>query len=403
MKFKGIRMKNITKLKYNKLFRPVLVGLGLLITTSSHAALELYNKDNTTVSVDAFLSAFYVNTSSDFADPGQIDKEQSRVRIGYIPNWIGFNFSTTTDSGLTLGARSSFWVSVGDQIEGSELTDSVVDTRQFYGTVSGEWGEVLFGKDFEIFSRTTVFNDVNLMGVGNVSQTLGVVDFEFVSFGNLGTGHTFPLPIGQITYRSPEMNGFKLAVAMVDPSKQARSATIDSQEKKPRFEAELTYDTKWQDGSLTGFLGGTTQESEQLIVDGDSIKSQGINYGVLIRQSGFVLHLSALDGSGIGPLINSQGGHVLDELGKFQELDVKARLVQLSYSFGDEKVFISAGKTEQEGEFADSNNTFDAKSLAVGWYHKFSPQLTLLTEYNQFEHKNLEEVDIISMGIELTF
>ncbi|MEC4724695.1 porin [Shewanella sp. D64] len=378
--------------------------LGLFLTSnSSHAKVELYNKDNMEVSVDAFLSAFYVNSSSDFTDPEKIDKEQSRVRIGYIPNWIGFNFTKTTDSGLTLGARSSFWVSVGDQIDDSQLTDSVVDTRQFYGTVSGEWGEVLFGKDFEVFSRTTVFNDVNLMGVGNVSQTLGVVDFEFVSFGNLGTGHTFPLPIGQITYRSPEMNGFKLAVSMVDPSKQARTATIDSQEKKPRFETELTYDREWQDGSLTGFLGGTTQESEQLLAGGDSVKSYGINYGVLIRQSGFVLHLSALDGSGIGPLINSQGGYVLNKLGKFQELDVKARLVQLSYTFGSEKLFISLGKTEQEGESALSNNTFDAKSLAVGWYHKFSKQLTLLTEYNHLEHKNLEEVDIVSMGIELTF
>lgn len=28
---------------------------------------------------------------------------------------------------------------------------------------------------------------------------------------------------------------------MVDPSKQARTETINSQEKKPRFEAELTY------------------------------------------------------------------------------------------------------------------------------------------------------------------
>lgn len=399
-------MKNITKTKLNhkNTYNKSLVALGLLFASSnSYAGVNLYDKDNMKVSVDAFLSAFYVNTNSDFADSAKIDKEQSRVRIGYIPNWIGFNFSKTTDSGLVLGARTSFWVSVGDQVDNSELTDSVVDTRQFYGTVSGEWGEVLFGKDFEIFSRTTVFNDVNLFGVGNISQTLGVVDFEFVSFGNLGTGHTFPLPIGQITYRSPEINGFKLAVAMVDPSKQAKSATIDSQEKKPRFEAELTYDAKWEDGSLTGFLGGTTQESEQLIAGGDSIKSNGINYGVLIRQSGFVLHLSALDGSGIGPLINSQGGHVLNGAGKFQELDVKARLVQLSYTFGAEKLFISSGKTEQEGEFTQSDNTFDAKSLAVGWYHKFSEQLTLLTEYNQFEHKKSEDVDIVSMGIELTF
>ncbi|MEI6895639.1 MAG: hypothetical protein V5789_13660 [Colwellia sp.] len=134
------------------------------------------------VSVGAFLSAVYVNSSSTFSAPEKMDKEQSR-------------------------ARSSFWVSVGDQIDDLQLTDSVVDTRQFYGTVLGKWGEVLFDKYFEIFSRTTVFNDVNLMGVGNVSQTLGVIDSEFVSFGNLGTGHTFPLPIGKITYRSPDING----------------------------------------------------------------------------------------------------------------------------------------------------------------------------------------------------
>jgi predicted porin len=386
------------------LFTKSFVALGILLaSTNSQAEINIYDKDDVKVSVDTFLSAFYVNTDSDFADPTKIDKEQSRVRIGYIPNYIGFTFSKTTDSGLTFGGRSSFYVSVGDQIDNSQLTDSVVDTRQFYGTVSGKWGQVLFGKDFGVFSRTTVFNDVNLYGVGNISQTLGVVDFEFVSFGNLGSGQTFPLPIGQITYRSPEVNGFKLAVAIVDPSKQARTATIDSQEKEPRFEAELTYDIKWQDGSLTGFLGGTTQESQQLTVGGDSIQSDGVNYGVLIRQSGFVLHLSALDGSGIGPIINSQGGFVLNTENQLQELDVKAKLVQVSYSFGVEKLFISSGRTEQKGEFEQSDNTYDAKSLAIGWHHKVSENLTLLSEYNQFEHKNLEKVDITSLGVQLTF
>ncbi len=377
--------------------------LACCISFNSNAEIVLYDKDKTTVSVDAFLSAFYVSTDSDFSDPARIDKKQSRVRIGYIPNWIGFNFSNETESGLKLGARTSFFVSVGDQVDDSKLTESVVDTRQFYGTVGGDWGEVLFGKDFEIFSRTTVFNDVNVMGVGNISQTLGVVDFEFVSFGNLGSGQTFPLPIGQITYRTPTINGFKLALAAVDPSKQARNGGIDSEEDMPRFEAELTYDREWDGGSLTAFLGGTTQESTQLIANGDTIDSTGVNYGFVLRQSGFVLHLSALDGSGIGPLINSQGGFAVNGNGTFEELDVEARLAQVSYTFNKEKLFVSLGKTEQEGATAASANTFDATSFAFGWNHRFNDKLTLLVEYNNFEHEGLEDVKIISTGLELFF
>ncbi|MGV8590734.1 porin, partial [Pseudomonas aeruginosa] len=88
---------------------------------------------------------------------------------------------------LSLGGRASFWVTINDSE--TDGTDTAIDVRQFYGTVAGDWGEVLIGKDFGLFSRSNIFLDELLAGFGNPSDTLGLVDGKGVSFGNIGTGY----------------------------------------------------------------------------------------------------------------------------------------------------------------------------------------------------------------------
>ena len=76
---------------------------------------------------------------------------------------------------------------------------------------------MLFGKDFGLFSRSNILLDEMLSGYGQVSDVLGLVDGGGVSFGNIGTGYPYPFPTSQITYRSPEMSGLRIAAGIMDP------------------------------------------------------------------------------------------------------------------------------------------------------------------------------------------
>ena len=141
-----------------------LASLGALGGLQPAAAdILLYDKDETTFSTDGYFNAFYVN--SDVDRQGETyDRRQSRVKMGFLPNYIGFNFGRKVDE-LSLGGRASFWVTINDSE--TDGTDTAIDVRQFYGTVAGDWGEVLIGKDFGLFSRSNIFLDELLAGFGN--------------------------------------------------------------------------------------------------------------------------------------------------------------------------------------------------------------------------------------------
>ncbi|HBX41308.1 MAG TPA: porin, partial [Marinobacter adhaerens] len=90
-------------------------------STGTNAAVELYNQDGTSFSVDGYFNAFYVNR-----DDKQNDVRDSRIKMGFLPNTIGFNFSKEMGE-LTLGGRSSFWTTINDSLDSP--TDTAIDVR----------------------------------------------------------------------------------------------------------------------------------------------------------------------------------------------------------------------------------------------------------------------------------
>ena len=154
-----------------RLLAAVTVSLSTLCLSSlAQAEIMLYDKDQTTFSTDGYINAFYVNSDVD-RQGEQFDRRQSRVKMGFLPNYLGFNMGKQVDD-LKLGARASFWVTINDSETNG--TDTAIDVRQFYGTVANpEWGEVLIGKDFGLFARSNILLDELLAGYGQVSDTLG--------------------------------------------------------------------------------------------------------------------------------------------------------------------------------------------------------------------------------------
>ncbi len=345
----------------------------MIFCIPASAAITLYDKEGMTFSTDGSFNTFYVYSKSD-NEIADTNRDQSRVKMGFLPNWIGFNFSKEVGN-TTYGGRSSFWVTINDSDRFGAthgITDSGIDVRQFYGTVGGDWGQVLFGKDFTLFSRSNIFLDEILLGYGNVSDTLGLIDGANVSFGNIGTGYIYPMPSAQITYRTPELAGFRLAIGLIDPSR-----TVDAgEEKLPRLEGELTYSHKFENASITAWTGFLYQKSENAV----SVTSRGISYGIRGQFAGASLTASGFDAKGVGLLLGpgvetALGLPTIHDAG--EEFDSEGFLLQASYTYGPSRVAVSYGQNELDAAVKWENET-----TTVAYFHSISDHFKVVAEYN---------------------
>jgi predicted porin len=341
------------------------VAVAMGISAQASAAIELYNQDGTTFSADGHFNAFYVHTDDDAAG------DQSRVRMGFLPNWIGFNVSKQIDD-LKVGGRSSFWVTINDGT--NSVTDTAIDVRQFYGTVDGDFGQVLFGKDFGLYARTNIFSDELLLGTG-----LPTINSGGVTFGNISVGYPYATPNAQITYRSPVNNGFQIAVGILDPdSGETAGAGEDA-----RFEAEATYTTDFDGGMFKAWLGGASGESN---TDGGSV--EGLAYGARVAMGGFQFTASGFDQEGISS--------VLADRTVASNVDSDGYLLQASYGANGHRIVLSHGETDTN---AASENEMDS----IAYFYDVNSALKLIAEYDIADNTAGNETKQFSIGAALSW
>ncbi len=336
------------------------------ISAQASAAIELYNQDGTTFSADGHFNAFYTYTDADGND-----EKQSRVRMGFLPNYIGFNVAKDFGD-VKVGGRSSFWVSINDGH--TTPTHSGIDVRQFYATVDGDFGQVLFGKDFGIYARSNIFSDELLLGTG-----LPTLDSGIVTLGNISVGYPYSQPRAQITYRSPVNNGFQVAVGVLDPS--TGEQVNDDSSNSARFEAEATFASDFDGGKFNAWIGGAFGENEAADVD-----SSGIAYGARINMGGFQLTASGFDQEGIS---NVFAGSELTS-----ELDSDGYLVQASYSANGHRVVLSHGETDTE---TTGGGESTQEMTSVAYFYDVNSYLKLIAEYDQAELDGTD-TDQIALG-----
>ncbi|MBW0147577.1 porin [Marinobacter arenosus] len=347
-------------------------------SAGAHAAVEVYNQDGTSFSVDGYFNAFYVNRDDKLADTRNSD-----VKMGFLPNTIGFTFSKEVGD-LTMGGRSSFWSTINDSLQSP--TDTAIDVRQLYATVDGSFGQVLIGKDFGLYARSNIFLDEILMGFGSPGAPTGV------SFGNIRTGYPYPNPSAQITYRTPDMGGLKVAAGIFEPANTTPGP--QSEQSAPRLEAEVTYNADLGGVALTGWVNGRSQKSENATT---SVDSTGLGYGVRAAIAGFSLTASGFTSEGDVPVL------IADTAAPLAEEDADGYLLQGSYTLGANRFVLSYGETDSDQADFETENT----SVAV--FHDVNSNFKLVAEYNMFEQTtkstgaDAAEIDTIALGAVVTF
>ena len=312
--------------------------VGLSLSPFADAEIMLYDKDETTFSTDGYINAFYVNSDVDRAGD-QYDRRQSRVKMGFLPNYLGFNMGKQVDD-LKLGARASFWVTINDSETNG--TDTAIDVRQFYGTVANpEWGEVLIGKDFGLFARSNILLDELLAGYGQVSDSLGLVDGGGVSFGNIGSGYPYPFPTSQITYRTPMMDGLRVAVGIMDPvDTNDSSATGQGLPEEPAHRERDHLPVRPGRGEDLQLAQRQLPDFGQHRLHVESVTSKGLGYGVQAKIGGLSLTGSGFQAKGINPFFTNNAGEAT-----LRNVDSNGYLVQGSYKVGKNRLALSYGKT----------------------------------------------------------
>ena len=382
-------------------FTKSLLATAILASSfATQAAVEIYNNDGTTFSADGLINIFYVNSNIEATDAlGAVtERDQSRVKMGFLPNNIGFGYGKQLDD-MKIEVRSSFWVSVNDTDlnRGANAlgTNSLIDVRQFYAVLSGDWGSVTLGKDFGLFNRTNILGDELLLGYGQTSDTFGLVDGGNVSFGNISTGYVYPFPKAQITYRSTDMNGFNIAVGIMDPNK----AAADSSEDTPRMEFEASYAVDLDSAAVKAWINGVSQSSE---VSGVSQDQSGVGYGLNVKFSGLSLTASGYSSKGLGHVAG------LDHVVGAESNESDGMLVQASYTMGDNRFVISSGETENLDTANTAAGTTTHKNFALGYFRTVRPGVILVAEYNNTESENsvssvAEDNKTFSIGTVVTF
>jgi len=155
---------------------------------------------------------------------GSTHNATNAIEGGLLPSALVLNLATHQmgyDLGFTIGAYVG-----GNNIEpnivnanggGSPvaLGTAGIDLRQVFGTIGTPgFGTVKVGRDLGLFGSDAILNDATLLGVGTSAATSAPGN---TTLGRIGIGYVYADWIPQVTYTTPDFNGFTASVGAFTP------------------------------------------------------------------------------------------------------------------------------------------------------------------------------------------
>jgi len=321
------------------------------------------------------------------------ESDGQSINTGLLPAWLGFT-GTTRQNDLDV----SFTISMQPNVsENNTMGDSgdVVAWRQAFLTFGDKsWGTVKMGKDIGIFAKNAILSDMTLLGVGTLvgAERSGA---NFTS-GGIGTGYIYPAWKGQISYTSPNFNGFTFTAGITNPNQNTPAVNHN------RFglEAEVAYafdaGKVWVSGASYDVT--TTANTEY--------DAEAIDVGVNVNMGnlGLTAYYYTADGAGTtffhSSAVDANNNERESDGGYLQATYVIPSGTKLGVSYGVSKLDTATGETN--ASLLEEN-----KRWTVGAYHPLTKHLNLVAEFNHNEAENQggEEIenDAVSLGAILFF
>ena len=383
-----------------------LVGAAALTAAgAANATIVVGGENGYEFSVDGNINQFFIASDQDSANGG-FDQNNQQVANGLLPTFFGFNVAMPEINGLKIAARVSISPSTnnGSYFNENQGGNDAMEQREAFATVDGSFGQIMLGKGLGLYAANNILLDQTLYGVGATGVTAaGDQNTGTTSLGRIGWGYEYANWRSQIRYTTPDMNGFKAAVAVMD-SDDFLQATGTGFEKDARYEASLSYATAFDGGSMKLWLDGMTQDVRYSNATG-SETSDAYTVGGQLIFGGFEAVATYYDSKGQG--VNGLGTGAFNTNGSARDGD--GYYAQLGYRFGGQ-TFVAASYGESTLDRDNTNASLgdaadlDTNSMAtIGIYHDVTANLKLVAEYSQMEteyhnQSSDDEVDVLSLG-----
>ncbi len=384
-----------------------------------------------TIDVNGNVNAYAIHNSSDKVNANReaingglanttaagTSSSRSSINTGLLPSWLGFTGKTRQndlDISWTISVQPG--VSATNSLSGGSTG---FEKRQAFLTFGDKsWGTVKAGLDLGIFGSDAILNDMTLLGVGS-QGVVGAAGGTSTTLGRIGTGYVYADWKGQISYASPNWNGFSFNVGIMQPwtaTSSGNSGTTTATNNNYGFEGKASYE--WG-GDVSGkvWVGGIQQDVDDTRVAGvsNSFNAHGWEIGGKIAVAGFEAVGYYYDGKGLGTTAFLRDA--IDTAGK--ERDSDGGYVQATYKLPSvgTKLGVSWGisnldatRTDKAGNAGLGKNLVDNNEMwTVGVYHPLTKSLNLVAEYSDVQsenhHKTMKDnqSDIFSVGAILFF
>ena len=272
--------------------------------------------------------------------------------------------------------------------------------QQFVTFGDASWGSVKLGKDLGIYASDAILNDMTLLGVGSGAGSL----HGTTTLGGIGAGYIYADWKNQISYTSPNFNGFSFTGGITQAWNQQNLLDLlpfsaaATAAKSPAFEGKIAYAFA---GDVSGKVWASAISQKNDGVDNTNAALSTTNtvaaadvsstttawdIGANVNMAGFGLTGYYGDGKGIGQTLQFNGG--LDAMG--QKRDSRQYYVQGTYVLPGvgTKLGVSYGESKLDGNVAnDDFNSIKDSMIVVGAYHPLTKHLNLVAEYAESEQK----------------
>jgi predicted porin len=342
------------------------------------------------------------------------DDTDFSINTGLLPSWLGVT-GTTRANDLDV----SFTISMqpGASTTGPLGGGGGNENRQAFVTFGDKsWGTVKLGKDLGVFAGQAILNDMTLLGVGLGGNRSGGA----TTLGGIGSGFVYPAWRGQISYTTPNMNGFQATIAITNPD-QGQSGNGGYHQDRFGLEGQVSYSWTgdvagkvWSSAASydrTGSLGSNSAGTAQTSYRQDDFTTTAWDIGATVTSGnlGLVAYYYETDGAGHTlNLLGSEG--VLQSGTKLKKREGDGGYLQATYVIPTgTKLGVAYGVNNFDEASGETGTTLLEKNerWTVGAYHPLTKHLNLVAEYNRAESEahngNDADSDTISLGAILFF
>jgi Gram-negative porin len=421
---------------------PLLFALGASAARPVSAEIVFAKVDDWEISTDGRVNGFFSHISGDaypadtpvnhslLAGAGlesrQIDNEgnlsTTRFRSGFVGAVLGFTVKLQMNEDTTLRAHIATWNTI--ETNRNKAAPNPSDVREAYGKVEGPWGGLLFGRALALFSRGAITLDFKYQHGNGLGYPCNA-DGGGPTCGMVGYGIVYAGFNPQLTYNTPDLGGFQLAIGLFDPSNAPGKL---ERTPVPRVETEVSFEKKLRNGLVHVFINGFY---EYLAQAGDpknptvnpvlkSTSARAVNYGAWAEVGPVRVGYSSHVGYGIGmnntlentPVVFDANNDPRKFDAYYGVVGLMIDRVYLNAGYGISRLFATAQDLKDAQAAAASGSAIpdpikSQRGIALGLNYTFSKNLIAALEYFNANNKwyvgDSQRVDVFNAGLTMVW